>query len=145
MITGSIERLQYLCNTIPALLLAIPDADINHQPAGKWSKKQIIGHLIDSAANNHQRFVRTQFEDIPAIRYDQNNWNCYSYYDRMKASHVIGFWESYNRHLLEVIRHIPKEFLERTCNTGGEPVTLHWLIDDYVNHMEHHLRQVINY
>lgn len=145
MITESIERLQYLCDTIPTLLHAIPGADFDHQPAGKWSKKQIIGHLVDSAANNHQRFVRIQFEDMQLNSYDQNNWNRYSYYDSMPASHIIGFWEAYNRHLLAVIRHIPEALLLRTCNTNAGPVTLHWLIDDYVSHMEHHLRQVVSY
>lgn len=73
MIETSIARLQILCDTIPDLLLNIDEIIFSEKPSNnKWSKKEIIGHLIDSAANNHQRFVRAQFEDLPSIAYDQN-------------------------------------------------------------------------
>jgi hypothetical protein len=81
MINNSITRLAHLCEIIPPLLFAIGEPAFSSKPApGKWSKKQIIGHLIDSATNNHQRFVRAQFETRPRIYYDQNKWNEYSYY-----------------------------------------------------------------
>lgn len=140
---GPLIRLNYLLDHIPAKLLAIDAADFSRKPApGKWSQKEIIGHLIDSAANNHQRFVRAQFEDIPYIKYDQDNWNAASRYNDMDGTHVIQFWEQYNRHLIEVVKRIPEQDMQRLCNNGGEiPVTLAWLLEDYVKHMEHHLRQ----
>ena len=68
MITESIKRLQYLCEEIPVLLSIIPEQDFTHKSAPeKWSKKEILGHLIDSATNNHQRFIRAQFENVPSI------------------------------------------------------------------------------
>lgn len=74
MIQKSIERLAFLCETIPQLLFEIDDLTFSEElTSEKWSKKEILGHLIDSATNNHQRFVRCQFEDIPTITYDQNN------------------------------------------------------------------------
>lgn len=145
LIDMPVHRLQHLINTIPAKLLAIPEADFSHKPVPeKWSKKEIIGHLIDSAANNHQRFVRVQFEDVPYIKYDQNNWNTASRYQNMDSRHVINFWAQHNQHLVEVIKRIPEAALQRECNTGGDSnVTLGWLIEDYVAHMEHHLRQIM--
>ena len=139
-----LKRLQYLINTIPDKLRAIPETDFSYKPAPeKWSKKEIIGHLIDSATNNHQRFVRVQFEDVPHITYDQNKWNVVSRYQDMESHHVIDFWMQYNQHLIEVMQRIPKSDLQRECNTGGdENVTLQWLIADYVSHMEHHLKQI---
>lgn len=139
-----VHHLQYLLDTIPQKLRAIPKEEFNRKSAPeKWSKKEIIGHLIDSAANNHQRFVRVQFEDVPFIRYDQNQWNNASHYNDMESSHVINFWEQYNRHLIEVIKRIPEENMLRECYTGGDKnVTLQWLIGDYVVHMEHHLKQI---
>lgn len=139
-----LQRLQYLLDTIPGMLHAIPEEEFSHKPTPeKWSKKEIIGHLIDSATNNHQRFIRVQFEDIPFIRYDQNQWNATSHYNEMASRHVIHFWEHYNRHLIEVIKHIPNVNMLRECNTGGSSnVTLQWLIGDYVVHMEHHLKQI---
>ncbi len=141
------ERLQYLCDTIPALISHISEQEFSHKlSANKWSKKQILGHLIDSAANNHQRFVRVQFEETPFIVYDQDNWNACSRYQDMEPAHVIAFWEAYNRHLLEVLKRIPAESLSRTCKTNeAEPVTLLWLVEDYVKHLEYHLRQIVEY
>lgn len=139
-----LNRLQHLLNTIPEKLRAISDADFSYKPAPeKWSKKEIIGHLIDSATNNHHRFVRAQFEDAPRIVYDQNQWNACSRYQDMEKEHIISFWVNYNQHLIEVVKRIPEADMLCECNNGGEKnVTLQWLIADYIVHMEHHLRQI---
>lgn len=139
-----LNRLQHLINTIPDKLRAIPDVNFSHKPAPeKWSKKEIIGHLIDSATNNHHRFVRAQFEDTPKITYAQDNWNAASRYQDMDSEHIISFWASYNQHLIEVVKRIPEADMLRECNNGREKdVTLEWLITDYVSHIEHHLRQI---
>jgi hypothetical protein len=112
---------------------------------GKWTKKQILGHLIDSAANNHQRFVRVQFEDTPLIRYDGDGWVAVSDYENEPAEILIGLWLSYNRHLAYIITRIPEDKLSRLCSVGKpEPFTLEWIIKDYVRHMKHHLDQIID-
>ncbi len=147
MLHKSINRLQYLCEIIPPLLTAIPEKDFSFKPSPiKWSKKEILGHLIDSATNNHQRFVRIQFENVPNITYNQDNWNNHSYHNQVDSEHLIKFWELYNRHLVELIKLIPKENLMRQSKTDDEKiVTLEWLIEDYVHHLEHHLKQIVNY
>jgi len=145
MINKSIERLAFLCDTIPGLLNAIDEQAFSAKPAPqKWSKKEIIGHLIDSATNNHQRFVRGQFEENPKIVYDQNKWNDHNYYNLIDGKQIIAFWAFYNKHLVEVIKNIPEEKLKNIVNTEGR-YTLEFLIIDYVEHMEHHLRQVVVY
>jgi hypothetical protein len=147
MIQTSVARLGYLCDHIPPLIGRIPEEELSYKPEpGKWSKKQILGHLIDSAANNHQRFIRIQFENEPAIAYDQDNWNLYSYYNHLDKEHVISFWEKYNRHLLEIVKRIPDHNLQLTSiYSNNEKVTLGWLINDYVAHMEYHLGQIVKY
>lgn len=143
----STTRLQYLCDTIPSLLRNSAEAEFTRKPAsGKWSHKEMLGHLIDSATNNHQRFVRAQFEQAPVIVYDQNSWNTYSHYNLLDSKQLILFWETYNRHILALIRNIDPENLNRTCFNGGETAqTIRWLFIDYVAHMEHHLRQMLTY
>ncbi len=146
MITNAIDRLQYLCDTIPELLNNIDDHSFSEKvKPEKWSKKEIIGHLIDSATNNHQRFVRAQFEDRPNIVYDQNKWNSYNFYQQRDRQQIIYFWTAYNRELLELIRRIPHENLQRECLIGENVLTLDFIINDYVKHLEHHLRQVVPY
>jgi hypothetical protein len=143
-IKPSVERLQYLVDTIPAKLRQITEPEFSFKPGSdKWSKKEIIGHLIDSAANNHQRFIRIQYEDKPVIYYDQNQWNKLTNCNSMESGSVIDFWTQYNRFLLHIIKQIPKEKLSRTgLVDAGEECTLAFYINDYVKHMEHHFIQL---
>lgn len=147
MTQATVERLQYLCGIISPLLESIQEEKFRAKPAPhKWSKKEILGHLIDSANNNHQRFVRIQFEDEPLITYDQDKWNNASHYNNIDSKHLIAFWNLYNQHLVELIKQIPDELLIRKCNVGDDDnVTLLWLIEDYLKHLEHHLRQIVEY
>ena len=146
MIDNAIKRLENLCEVIPQLLAAIDEQSFSLKAnPGKWSKKEIIGHLIDSATNNHQRFVRGQFENRPAIRYDQNKWNEFGFYQQISGQQIISFWAAYNRQLIELIKRIPKENLQLECLVGDKLLTLDFLINDYVEHLEHHLRQVVSY
>lgn len=144
MAHAPLTRLQYLVDTIPAKLFAFAEEDFSHKPSPeKWSKKEIIGHLIDSATNNHHRFVRAQFEEAPKITYQQDKWVSASRYNEIEGKQIIAFWQLYNRHLIEVVKRIPEAGMQRECNNGGESnVTLAWLMEDYVKHMEHHLRQM---
>ena len=148
MIKASIDRLLYLTEFIPELFSKIPEDEFSRKPhPDKWSKKEILGHLIDSASNNHQRFVRIQFEEIPVIGYDQNLWNTHSRYNEMDKDHLVNFWKLYNRHLAEIVKRIPEENLNRVSKVSNDrqPVTLKFLFNDYISHMEHHLRQIADF
>lgn len=147
MTTESINRLDTLIKMIPGLLEDMDEVEFSFKPSPeKWSKKEILGHLIDSATNNHHRFIRGQYEDAPTVSYDQNQWNKLNYYNDLSPKHIIGFWTLYNQHLLEVIKRIPNENLQKKCRvTDGNTYTLQFLIDDYVAHLEHHLHQLVSY
>ena len=111
---------------------------------GRWSKKEILGHLIDSAANNHQRFVRAQlapFVELPG--YQQESWVTAQAYQSEPWADLIQLWASYNRHLAHVIDAIPADSLANSCVIAGRPaVTLGFVIEDYVVHLRHHLEQI---
>lgn len=147
MINQSIPRLEFLIKTIPSKLESIGEPEFSEKSSpAKWSKKEIIGHLIDSATNNHHRIIRAQIEHIPTITYDQNKWNELNGYQHQNGHQIIALWTAYNQHILQVIKSLSVEQLTLKVNTGGGlSVTLEYLIDDYVNHLEHHLRQVITY
>ena len=146
-IQKSIQRLQDLCNFIPGHLAGINEEAFTYSESdSKWSKKQILGHLIDSAANNHQRFVRIQYEDEPIIYYDQNEWNRVQYYNNTDSEELKQLWKLYNLHLLHVIKHITPESLQRKgVLKNGNKYSLAFYINDYVEHLEHHLHQIISY
>lgn len=125
-------------------LNAVPEDAARLRPApGKWSKQEIIGHLIDSAANNHQRFVRAQEgSELVFPKYEQDHWVSAQRYNEAPWSELVALWRLYNHHLARVIETIPKDRLKVLCFIGPyEPVTLGFVVEDYLAHLKHHLRQ----
>jgi hypothetical protein len=112
---------------------------------GKWSKKEILGHLIDSAANNHQRFVRAQYtKAFHFPPYAQEDWVRIQHYRECEWHDLIDLWQHYNRHLAHVIRNLPRESGEILVWIGDDPpMSLRELAEDYVRHLQHHLRQIL--
>jgi len=123
---------------------------------GQWSAKQTLGHLIDSAANNHQRFVHAQFtSDLVFPGYEQEQWVRAQNYQDEDWSVLVQLWQSYNLHLAHVIAYIPDEVMKlprwphtldriawRTVSSD-EPTTLAYLIQDYIGHPNDHLQQIL--
>jgi hypothetical protein len=145
--TEAINRLEFLFSKVPEKLKSFSEEEFSYKPApAKWSKKEVIGHLTDSAANNIQRFVRMQYENIPFIIYDQNEWVNLQYYKNKNSSEVIQLWELLNRHIVHILKNVPEKNYLLLCKTNEpEPVTLLWLAEDYVTHLEHHLKQIVVY
>ena len=159
MTTTSADYIRSLGSTTretAATLRSLPDATVTWRPkVGAWSIKEIIGHLVDSAANNHQRFVRAEQQgDLVFPGYAQDAWVRIQAYDSAPWNEVIALWESYNLHLARVMAAIPAHV--RDCKhtrhnfhqigfrefKADEPVTLDDLMYDYVLHLEHHLAQI---
>ena len=111
---------------------------------GKWSAHQVIGHLVDSAANNHQRFVRaSQTGALEFPPYIQDFWVDFQRHDARDWTEIVRFWHAYNRHIAHVMRQIPAHRFQAMCTIGDEPpVTLEFLVRDYVVHLKHHLTQI---
>jgi hypothetical protein len=140
------DRLARILAATPLRLAGVSDADASQPPApGHWSKKEILGHLIDSASNNHQRFVRAQLApslEIPS--YQQEQWVATQSYATESWSDLVDLWLLYNRHLLHIIQTMPEASLPVPCAIGGSaPVPLSEVISSYVDHIEHHLGQVM--
>jgi hypothetical protein len=112
--------------------------------AGKWVKKEILGHLIDSAANNHQRFVRAQLESPLVLSgYDQEAWVSVQRYRERSWAELVELWAALNLHVAAVIEGVPPEKLQTPCTIGDrEPCSLEWWMRDYLRHLEHHLAQL---
>ncbi len=108
----------------------------------RWSISEVIGHLVDSACNNHQRFVRAQSTDALTFpKYEQNDWVAAAHYRDFNWRSLVALWSDYNRMLAGLIRKIPAEALAVRCTiTPGDPCTLGFLVTDYLDHLNHHLQ-----
>ena len=149
------QRLRDAVEAATPRLLAIADADAGRAPAdGKWSPREVIGHLVDSAANNHQRFVRGQLQDdLVFLGYAQEDWVRIQDYAHAPWEDLVELWRLYNRHLARVMELAPaaRRLEPRAKHNIQEigfaaPVeataTLDGIMLDYVEHLLHHLRQL---
>ena len=137
-------------------LLDLNEAAASEPPApGKWSPKEVLGHLIDSASNNHGRFVRAQFsDDLVFPGYEQERWVAAQRYAEAAWSELIALWRAFNLHLARVMDAVPDDVrlalrakhnldqLAWRAVPRNQPVTLDSFMEDYVDHLEHHLTQI---
>lgn len=131
--------------TIPRLQ-AIGEPESLTRGPGTWLRKEILGHLIDSAVNNHQRFVRTQMSgELSFPDYDGDSWVAVQGYRERHWRALVSLWAELNAHLVHVISRIPPDRLGTPCRIGpSQPVTLEFIVRDYVKHLRHHLEQILD-
>jgi hypothetical protein len=140
------ENLRKTVSEVLPLLQNFSDADASDKPQPeKWSKKEILGHLIDSACNNQQKFVRTMAEkQVDFVGYRQNFWVDSQNYNAADWNDLIIFWRFFNLHLAHIIENVKPKFLanEITIENAGT-FTLEFIMKDYVEHLKHHLNQIL--
>ena len=141
------QQLDNIVNTYSVQLLHFTEAELALKPApDKWSKKEIIGHLIDSAQNNIRRFVVTQYETRPHIVYVQDNWVNIQNYKEYNSKELITLWGLLNKHIVVILKNMPAVHYQLQCNTGKQQkqfYTIEFLAKDYIIHHLHHLKQIV--
>lgn len=149
------ELRQSVDRATPILQRMTEDQSRRQPKPGKWSPKEVIGHLIDSASNNHQRFVRAQFkEDLEFDGYEQDAWVSIQRYRDAPWNELVDLWRNFNLHIARVMQAAPKdERLRKRARHNldklawkpipqNEPATLDYFMSDYVAHLKHHLAQI---
>ncbi|WP_219223038.1 DinB family protein [Pedobacter antarcticus] len=136
-----LDELENIINNFPDQIQNLSEEDLNYKPSpAKWSKKEIIGHLIDSALINYQRFIRAQSEENPQIFYAQNDYCECADYQNSAIPQLINLWSAINNQLLFLMKSVTqKNLTTRKCND----LTLDFLIQDYVSHFNHHKHQIM--
>lgn len=130
-------------------LTVFSEAELASKPSStKWSKKEIVGHLIDSAQNNLRRFITGQYEpEPPHIIYWQDNWVEINNYNHSNTQDLILLWRLLNERICVVLETMPEQNHLKVCDTGKgktELRSLEWLAEDYVSHFRHHQRQILS-
>jgi hypothetical protein len=142
---GHADEILALVESERRRLDAIGETAAARRPSpGKWSRKELLGHLVDSALNNHQRVVRAELADaLEFPGYAQEEWvRCQGYADADWAD-LVALWAAVNRHLARVVRLVPAGKLSVPCRVDGGPMmSLEDLVADYLRHLRHHLASV---
>jgi len=141
------QDLNRLIDDTKPRLAAIPEARAAAKPhPDKWSLKEILGHLLDSASNNRQRIVRMQeAPDIGTFTYEQEHWVSAQHYQSEPWPALVEFWYLYNAHIAHMMTHVDPAALAHTCDIGYDaPATLRFVMEDYVRHVRHHVGQILS-
>jgi len=144
MITDTLQNLADTINNFLQTDQSSIDWETKPLP-GKWSNKEIIGHLIDSAQINLQRFVRCTYEENFKLIYEQDEWVAAAHYHEADIKELLDLWILLNRQIIRVLSNYPADRLTAVCDSDKNDVKLHtveWLAADYVRHMQHHLSQI---
>lgn len=152
MMPGPGGDLRALVERAYAPLVLIRDRSADPTGPGRWSPRELIGHLIDSATHNHLRFVNAQLADAMVFSgYDQDAWVAVQPYAQTDWTALVGLWRHFNLHLAAVMERAADEVLDRPRSAhnlheiafrphaADAPGTLRFLMDDYVVHLQHHL------
>jgi len=151
------QTLQQIIKKAHRLLVQQSEVEFAQKTKPKrWSKKEILGHLIDSAYNNHQRFLRAEAQgDLIFQGYNQNEWVRKNNYQNRSLEEIVETWRLTNLHLSHLIANLPEASLQQTTTVHnfhiigmnrpqeGAPSSLSYLIWDYIFHLEHHLVQIL--
>ena len=144
MMTYIAATLETLINEYLPKLNSLTEDEFAYKPSpAKWSKKELIGHLIDSAQSNLRRFVVAQYEESPAINYNQDKWVTINNYQHEDVKDIIKLWYLLNRQIAFVLKNTSAEMSQRICITSAS-YTIEWLAQDYIKHLTHHIHQVLN-
>jgi len=137
------HELSKIVNDFTTRLYTLSETDFSNKPLpNKWSKKEVIGHLIDSAQNNLRRFICSQYETVPPkITYQQDFWVAANQYQQQPGKNIIELWRLINLQIVAILISMPADKYNAKSETS-ELHTLEWLAIDYVRHLKHHLNQV---
>ncbi|RZJ26289.1 MAG: DinB family protein [Flavobacterium sp.] len=114
---------------------------------GKWSRKQILGHLIDSAINNLTRFTEIGYQPQPYVyrEYNQAELVHINNYQEMQTFELLGLWSSLNKQIARVMESATDERLKlKIVFPNGESSDLRFIMTDYPDHIEHHIKQILS-
>lgn len=141
---NTIQQLELVIERYTPQLQSIPEEkwSIKANPA-KWSRKEVLGHLVDSAQNNIRRFILAQYENNPRIVYAQDHWVAAANYQHYVTPDLIHLWKLLNQHICIVLKNIPPG-MEANLSVTSEPHSIIWLAEDYNKHLLHHLHHLLD-
>lgn len=140
------QNLKDVVNKMIPILKEIDDNSASKRPAeGKWCPKEVIGHLIDSANNNQMKFVKAiELKNIDVAGYHQNEWVDIQKYTNYDWHQLIDFWALFNNHIAHIIENVPEAALSNEIKVEGVgPFSLEFIMKDYVEHLKHHMNQIL--
>jgi hypothetical protein len=141
------DRFRLRIEKAQAALQAVREENASQRyPGGTWTRKQVLGHLLDSAVNNHVRFVAATLDGgYKGPKYDADGWVRLHDYANLSWSFLFEQWRVRNTMLAQIVDHVPEQALLAQCTIGDDqPVTLRFIIEDYLDHLDHHVSDILS-
>lgn len=142
MKTTAMELEKIIEGYLPGLNSLSEEHALHKPSATKWSKKELVGHLIDSAENNIRRLIVSQYEENTTIMYKQDDWVAINNYQQQHLEDLVQLWYLLNKQMSNILKNMPAETAQRTC-LSPDAHTIEWLANDYINHLKHHMHQLL--
>ena len=144
---NTIDRIQKNIVLLKSIIFDISETDLTFKrAANKWSRKEVLGHLIDSAQYNLKRFNQIQLtsETWTVVPYPQNELVVLNNYQNIPLADLVILWQALNHQVIAVLKNIDIDTLENKVIVFEEDKNLRWLIEDYADHMDHHFKQILH-
>lgn len=141
----SIRRFEQLLNENVNYFPIIDPVILEERKPGKWSKKEVLGHLVDSAIHNLVRFTEINYVEKPYRHrpYNQIDLVNLNQYQTKEINELTQLWFSLNQQIIRIMKSVPEEALDFKIILSDESVIdLRFLMTDYVEHLEHHINQI---
>lgn len=142
-----INLLEEIIEEFPLKTESLSEEDFSRKESvNKWSKKEILGHLVDSALNNLQRYIRVQYQEVPHVVYHQNEWVTFQNWQELPSKEILTLWKVINKQIVHVWKNFSEEKINAAINVSKEKeeiYTFKEMIDDYVTHFNHHAKQIL--
>lgn len=146
-----INQLNSRISLVNSFISALSEEELQAKlNANSWSKKEILGHLVDSAQSNIRRMVVGQYQENAHIIYHQNEWVKAADYQNYNSNDLLNFWILLNKHFCQILKNLPLGNYQTITNWGSATtpmlqqdfVTLEFVANDYIRHLDHHLKQM---
>jgi hypothetical protein len=124
-----------------ALLSGVTDAQGQFAYApGKWTLKEVIGHMADAERVFGYRALHLARGDAnPLPSYEQDEWAPNGAFNSLSVASVLAQWKTARLSNIAVVEGLPAEAHGRRGSVSGNPATVRALVHILPGHVAYHI------
>jgi DinB superfamily len=139
--TDVLSFLQQQMDSATSLIREIPESQGDHTYAsGKWSIKELLGHVIDTERVFAYRALVFGRNDTAALPgFDQDQWIQNSNYGNLSIRQILAEFESVRRATLLMLQGLPPAAWGRRGTANDKQMSTRGAAFVIAGHTQHHL------